>query len=95
MTKMGKVKSAVIETDYMADTLILPEIDIEMREAMSIQKKFENSEHSLVEGCAGRMGIDTTYENITDKSIKLVRSDYSDSPAPEDVASGNYPHRLY
>jgi hypothetical protein len=90
-----KVKSAVIEGGYMSDMLTIPEIDMDMKEAGSTAKKFENSEHSLTEGVAGRMAIDTTFENITEEHISLVSSDSSDKPAVQDIAKHNYPHRLY
>lgn len=95
MNKAPKSKSADVEIGYMADDLIIPEIDKDMLEANSTAARFANSEHSLVEGVAGRMRIDTTYENITEEHISKVSSDDSDNPAPHDVAKYNYPHRRY
>ena len=95
MSKAPKSKSAIVEIGYMSDNLYIPEIDMDMKEANSTAVKFANSEHSLSEGVAGRMRIDTTYENFTEEHISKVSSDDSDNSAAIDVAKYNYPHRRY
>lgn len=92
---MLKSKSVAVEANYMSDTLEIQEIDLDMKQQQSISEQFKNSEDSLVDGCAGRMQVDTTYENMSESHISLVSSDNSDTPAAIDQAKHNYPHRRY
>ena len=84
-------------SNYTNDQLGSPEVDMDQMIDGSVETRF-GMNACLVEGCSGRLDIDTTFENTSEVTMDVVRSDvtrYEDLPAPRDTIRHKYPHRLY
>lgn len=83
--------------NYTDDHLGMPETDMDQMIDGSVETRF-GMNGCLEEGCSGKLGIDTTFENTSEVTANTVRSDvtrYEDRPAPHDVKRNDYPHRRY
>ena len=88
----------LVESDvYTDDSLGMPEMDLDSMIEGSVETRF-GVNADMKEGVAGKLAIDTTYENTSESEMDVVRSDvtrYDESPAAHDTKLYKYPHRRY